>query len=66
VLQWIDGVNEVPHPARLLLALLADERNREIVENVTSACTSARVPGRAGEQAPKPLPDESGSGPDRE
>lgn len=48
VLKWVDGVDDVPHPARLLLMLiLADERNAGIIEKVTDENTTTRRPERA-------------------
>lgn len=47
VFGWIDGVDQVPHPARLLLELIiADEKNAGIVEAVTDQVTTERKPRR--------------------
>lgn len=47
VLGWLDGVDQVPHPARLLLELiLADGANGDIIERVTDSVTTSRRPER--------------------
>lgn len=43
--QWIDGVDNVPHPARVLLALFRDNpQNVDIAEQVTESVTTDRRP----------------------
>lgn len=47
VLEWIDGVEAVPHPVRILLRLFqADSRNIDLAEEVTDAVTTERKPRR--------------------
>ena len=47
VLGWIDGVDQVPHPARLLLELIiADESNGDLIERITDSVTTSRRPER--------------------
>ena len=49
VIGWIDGEDNVPHPARVLLALFAaDPKNIDIAEKVTESVTEERKPGRRG------------------
>lgn len=44
---WIDSTENVPHPARVLLALFKDSaRNVDIAEKVTDSVTTARRPPR--------------------
>lgn len=43
VIGWIDGTDQVPHPARLLLGLFIDnDRNVDIAQQITNAVTEAR------------------------
>lgn len=47
VIEWIDGKEDVPHPARLLLALFqADPENIDIAEEVTKGSTESRQPAK--------------------
>ncbi len=47
VIEWIDGKEDVPHPARLLLALFqADPENIDTAEEVTKNSTEARQPAK--------------------
>lgn len=48
VLKWIDGVDDVPHPVRLLLTLFIDNsRNVDLAEKVTNDNTTSSRPERA-------------------
>lgn len=43
VIQWIDGTDAVPHPARIFLAIFAaDEKAIDIAEEVTEQVTTSR------------------------
>lgn len=47
VLGWIDSVEDVPHPARVLLELfIANERNIDKAEEVTERVTTSKRPDR--------------------
>lgn len=45
VIDWIDGVEDVPHPVRLMLALFKDDpKNIDIIESLTNSVTTIRQP----------------------
>lgn len=45
VMNWIDGVDSVPHPVRVMLELfIADEKNVDIAERVTDGVATERRP----------------------
>ena len=50
VLKWVDGAENCPHPARILLTLFADDqRNIDVAEAVTERVTTSRRPERSPE-----------------
>jgi len=50
VLKWIDGVEDVPHPVRIVLALFAKSvENVDLAQEVTEAVTTSRRPERSAD-----------------